>query len=50
MSRVFVNNPRNRGSNLIPKTQKMVLDAALLNTQRYKVRVEGKVNQSRECV
>ena len=27
----------------------MVLDAALLNTQHYKVRINGKVEQSREC-
>ena len=33
---------------VIPKSQKMVLDAALLNTQRYKVRIKGKVEQSRE--
>ena len=26
----------------------MVLDAALLNTQQYKVRIKGKVEQSRE--
>ena len=26
----------------------MVLDATLLNTQRYKVRIKGKVEQSRE--
>ena len=26
----------------------MVLDAALLNTQYYKVRIKGKVEQSRE--
>ena len=26
----------------------MVLDATLLNTQHYKVRMEGKVEQSRE--
>ena len=32
----------------IPKTQKMVLDAALLSTQHYKVRIKGKVEQSRE--
>ena len=32
----------------IPKTQKMALDAALLNTQHYKVRIKGKVEQSRE--
>ena len=30
------------------KTQKRVLDAALLNTQHYKVRIKGKVEQSRE--
>ena len=29
-------------SRVIPKTQKMVLDAALLNTQHYKVRIKGK--------
>ena len=33
---------------VIPKTQKMVLDAALLSTQHYKVRIKGKVEQSRE--
>ena len=33
---------------VIPKTQKMVLDATLLNTQHYKVRIKGKVEQSRE--
>ena len=43
--------PRDRGSmpgRVIPKTQKMVLDAALLNTQHYKVRIKGKMEQSRE--
>ena len=35
---------------VIPKTQKMVLDASLLNTQHYKVRIKGKVEQSREGV
>ena len=30
------------------KTQKMVLHAALFNTQHYKVRIKGKVEQSRE--
>ena len=39
-------SPGDRGS--IPKTQKMVLDAALLNTQHYKVRIKDKVEQSRE--
>ena len=28
----------------------MVLDASLLNTQHYKVRIKGKVEQSREGV
>ena len=35
---------------VIPKTQKMVLDAALLNTQHYKVSIKGKVGQSRESI
>ena len=30
------------------KDFKMVLDASLLNTQQYKVRIKGKVEQSRE--
>ena len=29
---------------VISKTQKMVLDASLLNTQHYKVRIKGKWN------
>ena len=33
---------------VIPKTQKMVLDTSLLNTQHYKVRIMGKVEQSKE--
>ena len=51
--RVFANGPGDPGSipgRVIPKTQKMVLDASLLNTQRYKVRIKGKVEQSREGV
>ena len=39
----WVECPGDRGSipgQVIPKTQKMVLDAALLNTQYYKVRVK----------
>ena len=31
---------------VIPKTQKIVLNAALLNIQHYKVRIKGKVEQS----
>ena len=46
MGRVFANNPGDRGS--IPKTQKMVLDAALLSTHHYKVRIKGKVEQHRK--
>ena len=51
MSRVFANVPGDQGlipGQVIPKTQKMVLDATLLNTQHYKVRIKGKVEQSRE--
>ena len=33
---------------VIPKSLKMVLDTSLLNTQQYKVRIKGKVEQSRE--
>ena len=43
MSREFANGPGDWGSiptQVIPKTQKMVLDAALLNTQHYKVSVK----------
>ena len=50
---MFANSPRGRGSipdRVIPKTQKLVFDAALLNTQHYKVRIKGKVEQSREWV
>ena len=39
MVRVFANSPGDRGSipaRVILKTQKMVLDASLLNTQHYK--------------
>ena len=43
--------PGDQGSipgQVLPKTQKMVLDTVLLNTQHYKVRIKGKVEQSRE--
>ena len=33
---------------VIPKTKKMVLDATLLNTQQYKIRIKGKEEQFRE--
>ena len=51
MGRVFTNGPGDQGlvpGRVIPKTQKMVLDATLLNTQHYKVRIKGKVEQPRE--
>ena len=49
MSRVFANGPGDLGSvsgRVIPKTQKIVLDAALRNTRHYKLRIKGKVEQS----
>ena len=51
IGRVFANGPGDLGSipgRVILKTQKMVLDATLLNTQHYKLRIKGKVEQSRE--
>ena len=51
MSRMFPNGPVDRGlvpSRVIPKTQKMVLGAALLSPEHYKVRNKGKVEQSWE--
>ena len=51
MSRVFAYGPGDGGSipgRVIPKSQKMVLDATLFNTQHYKVRIKGKMEQSRE--
>ena len=33
---------------LYQRLLKMVLDTSLLNTQQYKVRIEGKMEQSRE--
>ena len=51
MSKVFAKGPDDKGSipdQVIPKTPKMVLDAALLNMQNYKVRMKREVVQSRE--
>ena len=51
IGRVFANGPGDLGSipvRVIPKTLKMVLDTSLLNTQQYKVRIKGKVEQSWE--
>ena len=46
MVRVFANGPEDQGSIpgwIIPKTQKMVNDTSLLNTQHYKVQIKDKV-------
>ena len=51
MVRVFANGPGDLGSILgrvIPKTQKIVLDATLFDTQHYKVIIKDKVEQSGE--
>ena len=43
MKRVFANSSGDRNSvpgRVIPKTQKIVLDAALLNTQHYMVKIK----------
>ena len=49
----FANGPGDLDSILgrvIPKTLKTVLDTSLLNTQQYKVRIKGKVDQSRKRI
>ena len=46
MVRLFASGQGDRGSiqgRVIPKTQKMVLNPALLNTQHYMVRIKDKV-------
>ena len=51
VGRVCANGPGDLGSipgHVLSKTFKMVLDTALLNTQQYKVRIKGKVEQVRE--
>ena len=51
MSRVFANGSGDLGSipgRVKPKTQKIVLDPSLLNTQHYKVWIKDKVEQSKE--
>ena len=52
VGRVFAANcPGDLGSipgRDIPKTSKSVLDTSLLKTQHYKVRIKGKVEQSKE--
>ena len=48
MSRGFANGPRDRGSILgWLKKKKKVPDVALLSIQHYKVRIMGKVEQSK---
>ena len=49
MVRVFANGPGNLGSipgRVIPKTQKILLDASF--TENYKVGIKEKIEQSRE--
>ena len=51
LGRVFANGPGDLCSipgRVIPRTLKMVLDTSLLNPQQYKVRIKGKVEQSKE--
>ena len=51
VDRVFANGPGDLGSipgRVISKTLKMGLDTYLLNTQKYKVRIKGKVEKSWE--
>ena len=51
MVRVFANGLGDLGSIpgwIIPKTQKMLLDAALLSIQHYKLRIKDKIEQSME--
>ena len=51
MVRVFANGLGHLGSipgRVIRKTQKLVLDASLLNIQHYKIRIMSKVEQPRE--
>ena len=48
---VFANGQGDLGSipgHVIPKTFKIVLNTSLLNTQQYKVRIKGKVEESKE--
>ena len=45
MVRVYANGPEDLGSipvQVLLKTQKMVLEASLLNTQHYKEQIKGK--------
>ena len=47
----LANAPGDQGSfpgRVIPKTRKLVLDISRLNTLHFKVRIKGKVEQSKE--
>ena len=51
VGRKFANSSEGVGSTpgrVIQKTLKMVLDTSLLNTQQYKVRIKGELEQSME--
>ena len=51
MSRVIANGPGDQVQSQVESYQrlkKMVLDGTLLNTQHYKVRIKGKVEQFRK--
>ena len=51
VGRVFANGPGDWGSipcQVIPKAEKMILDASLFNSQHYEVWIKGKVEQFRE--
>ena len=50
VGRMFANSLGDRGSipGRVIRDTKMVPDASLLNTKHYKVRIKGKVEQSRE--
>ena len=51
VGKVFANGLGDLASipgHVIPKIFKMGLDTSLLNTQQYKVRIKGEVEQSRE--
>ena len=53
VGRVFANGPGDLGSippRVISKTFKVVLNNSLLNAQQYKVRIKGKMEQSRERI
>ena len=48
MSKVFAYGPGDPSSipgRVIPKSQKMVLDSALLNTQKYNLRINRRVEK-----